>query len=292
MEPNHGSALVQAKLHPGSIGTPVSASEIPGKDPGHKKLLVIEQHANGTYIIPVKPPRLSQLRTTRSEGTDIPAEMQAVLDRHNLYRCMHDVPLMTWDAEIATNAQEWAMVGQFTHSPKPRTVQSMSLGENLAWGYPSRSGIDAVAEWYDEIIYTDGTPDNCEDRTANKDICHYTQVVWSASTKLGCGKGSASLTFGENVYTGDYWVCQYGSAGNYLGQFASNVNAPVKTEAECAPPELEEGPTDPDCEDKAAEEMPVITYTDGSVAQCADLAWACAGYAYVTAKCKKTCNAC
>ena len=31
--------------------------------------------------------------------------MKAVLDKHNVYRCMHGVPLFTWDDAIAANAQ-------------------------------------------------------------------------------------------------------------------------------------------------------------------------------------------
>eukprot|EP00429_Kryptoperidinium_foliaceum_P075400 CAMPEP_0176222522 /NCGR_PEP_ID=MMETSP0121_2-20121125/20277_1 /TAXON_ID=160619 /ORGANISM="Kryptoperidinium foliaceum, Strain CCMP 1326" /LENGTH=232 /DNA_ID=CAMNT_0017561737 /DNA_START=69 /DNA_END=767 /DNA_ORIENTATION=+ len=163
----------------------------------------------------------------------ITSEMQDVLDQHNLYRCMHDVPLFTWDDAIAASAQQWADNGAFEHSPSSsRKVGGEQLGENLAWGYPTRTGTASTIAWYDEIKFTDpyGTADSFTDTTQpGEAIGHYTQVVWSTSVKLGCGKGKA--TVGGNA--GDLWVCQYGPAGNYGGQFAEKVKAPTKTEAAC-----------------------------------------------------------
>ena len=42
-------------------------------------------------------------------------EMDAYLTEHNVYRCMHGVPLMTWDAKIEQIAQRWADRGQMQH---------------------------------------------------------------------------------------------------------------------------------------------------------------------------------
>mmetsp|Transcript_16537 Transcript_16537/g.57944 ORF Transcript_16537/g.57944 Transcript_16537/m.57944 type:complete len:84 (-) Transcript_16537:74-325(-) len=51
--------------------------------------------------------------------------------------------------------------------------------------------------------------------------------VWSTSLTLGCAKGELKDK------AGDVWVCQYGPAGNYIGQFSAKVNATVKTVCEC-----------------------------------------------------------
>jgi len=163
--------------------------------------------------------------------TELPTIMQEVLDIHNMYRCMHGVPLMKWDFGIAAQAQAWADKGQFKHSPdEERTVEGWGAsGENLAWGYPQRSGLDAVRAFYDEIQYTrGGLVSNPNDKTQpGKAIGHYTQVVWESSVKLGCAKGTLS---GQG---GDFWVCQYGPAGNRWGAYEDNVLKPVKTEEEC-----------------------------------------------------------
>eukprot|EP00929_Paragymnodinium_shiwhaense_P020584 TRINITY_DN13676_c0_g1_i2.p1 TRINITY_DN13676_c0_g1~~TRINITY_DN13676_c0_g1_i2.p1 ORF type:complete len:331 (-),score=30.44 TRINITY_DN13676_c0_g1_i2:313-1305(-) len=146
---------------------------------------------------------------------------------------MHGVPVFTWDDAIAANAQAWADNGVYEHSTNAaRVINSEQCGENLAWGYPTRDGISSTVAWYSEIQYTEpyGTADSMTDAVpANEAIGHYTQVVWKGSTKLGCGKGTA--TVGGNA--GDYWVCQYCTAGNYGGQFTQNVLAPTKTAAEC-----------------------------------------------------------
>merc|ERR1712051_1172949 len=60
-------------------------------------------------------------------------------------------------------------------------------------------------------------------------VGHYTQVVWKDSTKLGCGKGRATV----GGIQGDLWVCQYGTAGNTMGEFSQQVKAPIKSWSEC-----------------------------------------------------------
>lgn len=45
---------------------------------------------------------------------------------------------------------------------------------------------------------------------------HFTQVVWKATKRLGCGQA------------GKFVVCNYYPAGNVQGQFRDNV-APAKT---------------------------------------------------------------
>lgn len=167
----------------------------------------------------------------RDVAAALSAEMQEVLDKHNIYRCMHGVPAFTWDDAIATSAQTWANNGKFEHSTiAQRTVGGVECGENLAWGSPTYPGPTATRDWYKEIDFTSpyGTADSMSDSTpAGKDIGHYTQVVWAASTKLGCGKGT------ESSMGGELWVCQYGPGGNVGGSFTTQVKAPVKTAEQC-----------------------------------------------------------
>lgn len=71
--------------------------------------------------------------------------------------------------------------------------------------------------WYDEIKFTKGGKVSSFGHKTG----HYTQVVWKASTHLGCGVEKKLL------------VCQYGVGGNMGGQFGSNVNAPTKSKSQC-----------------------------------------------------------
>jgi len=59
----------------------------------------------------------------------ITSDMQGALDKHNVYRCMHGVPLLTWDDAIATNAQAWATNGSL------RTLRKFlkGCGRRAAW---------------------------------------------------------------------------------------------------------------------------------------------------------------
>eukprot|EP00929_Paragymnodinium_shiwhaense_P058550 TRINITY_DN2931_c0_g1_i3.p1 TRINITY_DN2931_c0_g1~~TRINITY_DN2931_c0_g1_i3.p1 ORF type:complete len:748 (-),score=118.62 TRINITY_DN2931_c0_g1_i3:369-2612(-) len=167
------------------------------------------------------------------EGLALEDDLQAVLDAHNVYRCMHNVPRFTWDEDIEARAQEWAKKGIFEHSSDEfRIINDEECGENLAWGYPERTGTDSTKAWYDEIKYTEpyGIAKSFEDsHPAGEMIGHYTQLVWKGSTRLGCAKGKAR----DEGNQGDLWVCQYCKAGNYVGKYAANILAPTKSYEAC-----------------------------------------------------------
>lgn len=148
-----------------------------------------------------------------------------ILALHNIYRCMHGAPALEWDATVAASAQAWADRGVYEHST------GGPYGENLAWGYPSRSGTASTKAWYNEVQFTrNGLASSFTDSTnPSEAIGHYTALVWNSTTKLGCGKGKATVS----SKSGDYWVCQYNPPGNYQGRFTENVFAKSKTEEEC-----------------------------------------------------------
>ena len=223
----------------------LSGDNVPGwggliaSQAGDRIALTLGTPLDACTLTPDKAPSWDPLRRERrapgvAGGAALadPA-MEAILKQHNLYRCMHGLELFTWDEDVAANAQAWADNGLYAHSSNgERVVAGVQLGENLAWGFPSRTGVDSTRAWYDEIAFTSpyGTADAFDDSTdLNEAIGHYTQVVWASSTSLGCGKGRAAV----NGNDGDYWVCQYGPAGNFAGQFSSQVNAPVKTMDVC-----------------------------------------------------------
>jgi len=146
-------------------------------------------------------------------------DKDALLQKHNVFRCMHGVPALEWDDAVAASAQAWADRGIYDHS-------ETEYGENIAWGSPTQSAAAAVANWYSEVDLT-------APRGLVKDwtyaVGHYTQVVWKGTAKLGCGKGRAQ----EDGSLGDLWVCQYSPSGNMRGNFGQNVLAPSKTEGQC-----------------------------------------------------------
>lgn len=47
-----------------------------------------------------------------------------------------------------------------------------------------------------------------------KQIGHYTQFVWGKTTKIGCG----AMKYQDGRFNKFYLVCNYGQAGNFLGE--------------------------------------------------------------------------
>jgi len=189
-------------------------------------------------------------------GSILSDEMQAALDKHNEYRCMHGVPSLTWDADLAASAQAWADNGVWGHSPPPRVINGENIGENLAWGAPRRSALQATVAWYDEILHTD--PHGLATSTSGVDgetVGHYTQIVWKSTSKIGCGK--ARLAFGGTEVEGDFIVCQYGPAGNWAGQFEENVLAPSVAQQVCS----DDGDDDDDDDQEATSTTTTTTTT-------------------------------
>lgn len=134
-----------------------------------------------------------------------------MLNAHNQKRALHqDTPSLSWSDDLASYAQNYADAydcsGSLTHSGGP-------YGENLAIGYGTSGAVDG---WYSEIKdYDFGAS------TYSAASGHFTQVVWKASTELGCGVKSCGGLWG------DYVICSYNPAGNMIGDFAANVK-PLK----------------------------------------------------------------
>mmetsp|Transcript_25367 Transcript_25367/g.58988 ORF Transcript_25367/g.58988 Transcript_25367/m.58988 type:complete len:378 (-) Transcript_25367:206-1339(-) len=286
-----------------------------------QNVALVPEYLVRDYAVPL-PSLRQDASSAATKRSGVPAEMQAIFDRHNVFRCMHDVPLLHWDDSIAAHADAWASAGVYGHGTQAeRTLNGVVLGENLAVGYPTRTGVDSVQAWYDEITETvGGTPSSCDDKKPNSTeaICHYTQVVWEASTHIGCGKGRANVTYSTGVKESDYWVCQYSPAGNVGGQFTANVKAAVKSEEDCAgatppplpvpepttpPPAIAPTPAPSACwtpmVDGAAEDSPHICQTLGGdplacvspLLSCSQLSGMCS-QGFVKNKCLETCNYC
>lgn len=68
-----------------------------------------------------------------------------------------------------------------------------------------------VRLWYEEVDLYDFKNPGFSARTG-----HFTQLVWKASSNLGCGIAISD----ENII---YTVSQYTGPGNVIGQFRGNV---------------------------------------------------------------------
>ncbi len=113
---------------------------------------------------------------------------------------------VTWNSYLALSAQGHANVlaasGKLEHS-------QTEYGENLYASFEQATYVDAVNAWYVEKSYYDYASNSCIE---GQECGHYTQIIWEATTEVGCGRASIG-TQGSSVI-----VCQYNPPGNIAGE--------------------------------------------------------------------------
>ena len=129
---------------------------------------------------------------------------------------------LVWDEELASVAQRHADQCVFSHDCADcRQVQRFRVGQNLYQSFNTRPGdlgqewTAAVDSWYREISLYSGP---VESFVFSEETGHYTQIVWAATTRLGCGMSE----FSRGRFITRLLVCNYGEAGNI-------ISAPVYT---------------------------------------------------------------
>ena len=163
-------------------------------------------------------------------GQTTPEQRLAILNAHNEKRALHCVPPLAGSDLLATNAQTWAngchkdANGFFTHQPRNPNGENLSSGWATSNGVPilpAQSPEEAVRGWYSEI-----SAYNFNNPLLTNANGHFTQVVWRASTQLGCAQATCPVStdpcFSPTVpcnpsitVPGTLWVCEYSPPGNF-----------------------------------------------------------------------------
>ncbi len=137
------------------------------------------------------------------------AEADALVREHNDARDKVSVKQrVMWSRDLAKYAQEWA--DRIAQTGKLGHRRQGKYGENLAAGPAERYGArEAAAAWLKEK----GAFDAGKREPAK--VGHYTQMVWSGTTRIGAGKAVIKVgpMKGWTVV-----VCNYDPQGNVRGQ--------------------------------------------------------------------------
>eukprot|EP01127_Copromyxa_protea_P004450 TRINITY_DN14311_c0_g1_i1.p1 TRINITY_DN14311_c0_g1~~TRINITY_DN14311_c0_g1_i1.p1 ORF type:complete len:302 (-),score=63.99 TRINITY_DN14311_c0_g1_i1:30-935(-) len=127
------------------------------------------------------------------------------VDWHNEHRKLYDLNNLEWDENLATVAQAWADKCPEVHnsdaaSDYEKLGGSGSVGENMAWA--TSTDIEKIID----IWAAEKDSWTCATNGCSEDTCgHWTQIVWGATTRIGCGYKACSMNL---------VVCNYASAGN------------------------------------------------------------------------------
>eukprot|EP01025_Chloroclados_australasicus_P056197 TRINITY_DN6911_c0_g1_i2.p1 TRINITY_DN6911_c0_g1~~TRINITY_DN6911_c0_g1_i2.p1 ORF type:complete len:732 (-),score=66.34 TRINITY_DN6911_c0_g1_i2:350-2545(-) len=176
-----------------------------------------EQNGGGIQV-PLAPKDLTIVqRSTPEESTPVPAivsttpspqlptSSKAWEDAHNLYRQQHCVQDLNWDQQLGNMAKQFADsctiadVGSYGRNIYQTTASSVTALQVVEFWYNNGEGYDFDNPRFDPQSGT------------------MTQILWSRTTKVGCGIGQMCSDGFLYVY------CIYNPAGNIPNQMASNV---------------------------------------------------------------------
>ncbi|TVU13473.1 hypothetical protein EJB05_40531, partial [Eragrostis curvula] len=139
---------------------------------------------------------------------------QLFLEAHNAARAAAGVPPLSWNATLALDAQRYLNELHSRCNTRPLVAWGTDgvYGRNLFKGHGMGSGADeAVASWVGEGRWYDNRGGECT-APEGETCVHYTQVVWRATTQVGCRRRLCSR--GEDTVA----VCEYYPPGNVKGQ--------------------------------------------------------------------------
>ena len=149
---------------------------------------------------------------------------------------------LTWDDELAKEAEIYAKMSIQKLSGSDQIYQE--VGENyIIMNKQKTSIIDAgdhnytslIAGWFNEaqLFHGNLTSYAKEDLTLTERTSHFTQIVWAATSEIGCGIMDCveSTNFKKKTYyTQNFaFFCLYKTAGNIDGQTVYHIG-PVCSE--------------------------------------------------------------
>ncbi|KAL4888757.1 CAP domain-containing protein [Aspergillus ambiguus] len=167
--------------------------------------------------------------TSSSAAAATPTDYQsAILYNHNVHRSNHSASSLSWDSDLQSSAQTLAARCVYEHDT---SIDGGGYGQNIGYGVSAdQIGVMITNLMYNNEmgyfsnLYGEATPD-----MAQFDLWgHFSQIVWKGTTHVGCATVVCpSLGNVDSSSSVPFTVCNYSPAGNYDGEYASNVLAPL-----------------------------------------------------------------
>lgn len=162
------------------------------------------------YVVAALLAAFPAAASAQSFAAGFPARIIAA---HNAERSRAGVAPLVWDnalgAAAAVYAQQMALTSRFAHSDRkgrPGIGENLWMGSRGAYSLETMvGGWSSERRWFRAGIFPNVS------RTGNwADVGHYTQMIWPATTRVGCALASTART--------DYLVCRYANKGNVDGR--------------------------------------------------------------------------
>jgi hypothetical protein len=137
---------------------------------------------------------------------------------------VYTAPVLAWDQVLANEMGVYLGTCVWGHDANRNTGHPAAVGENIFARSPiitpDAALIEAHASWKAEKAYFINSPINAA--CSGGQVCgHYTQLVWKASTTVGCAYVTCATATNLPGWTNIVMVgCRYYPAGNYLNQKA------------------------------------------------------------------------
>ncbi|KAF2665575.1 PR-1-like protein [Microthyrium microscopicum] len=146
------------------------------------------------------------------------------LSQNNNIRTQAQAQPVNWNGQLALVAKQVADKCVFKHS-------GSGYGENLFMISNSESDPDygsltssAYNAWISEMSNYDF---NNPEGSSLQQTGHFTQLVWKATTDIGCAWARCAGTGG--LAYNHMFVCEYSPAGNVAGEYSQNVGPMLKS---------------------------------------------------------------
>ncbi|RAK95558.1 CAP domain-containing protein [Aspergillus ibericus CBS 121593] len=171
---------------------------------------------------------LATSTSSSATSTATSAYQSAVLYNHNVHRSNHSASSLSWSSSLESSAYTLAAKCVYEHDT---SIDGGGYGQNIGYGVSADEiGVMITNLMYNDEMgyYTDLYGEADPDMTYFDSWGHFSQIVWAATTEVGC----ATVTCNSlgNVDASEalpFTVCNYSPAGNYEGEYGTNVKRPL-----------------------------------------------------------------